>query len=196
MKKLLTLAVALCCTLAFAGCSPVKLTPVSSVTPPSSEEPSSQGPQKDMTIEEIAEKNNAAVYNIADKKPVNFETSTVNADNGKNKIGGMSIESVKYYDNFQAGKDAIANAIVFDTVADTAMAEDFLTNKAYVSLHNAKGDTYDKISSGIYYDAETEKLYMVFYCDEDITAYDTILLGGFAEDKNNGYNNFVFPITK
>lgn len=192
MKKL---AICLLSCIIFASCSAADTIPAAEMqnVDASSPAPLESSAAETYTIESYAEKSKSSVGEI--NKPYNFETQTIGSDGQNPMIGGMSIINVSYFPEFQAGTEVLKNVVVFDAFGDENLVQDFLTNNAFLVVADETGKENSNFASAYYFDRENDKLYMLFYSDEDISSCKFALLGGFARDKNKGNSTFIFEIT-
>lgn len=117
-----------------------------------------------------------------------------NYDRLDGTINGLSVMSVKARNSFTAGNTKIKNAIVIEVWGDYASVKEWMENKAAIESVDKYGNTSSDYSSGIWYDAENDKLYCIFYSDNSIKNINYVMLGGFDPDKNNGERAFTFPV--
>lgn len=174
MKKLTVLLFTL--AIVMSGCS---TTTNENATPdPSSSVVESQ---ENVSIETLSEENYARIGEF-DK---NYALPT---------SGGFSIYSVKYCPEYDVKKEVLKNVIAVEAYGDYNMLKTFLIDDAYAVIFDEHGNEFDSLNSGVYDDTENDRVYMLFYSDEDLSNYEYFLLGGLNADKNDGKTGLIFNI--
>lgn len=179
MKKGLVLI--LVTTALLAGCATSTAGSASSQAPASIAESQAEASQKEVSIETIAEDNNARIGE--------FQHSYALPPSG-----GFSIESIKYAKEFSIGDQTLNNVVAIEVVSSYDAVKLFLSDTATAQLFDEQGNEFININSGAYNDTANDKVYMVFYSDEDISNYKYFVLGGLDSSKNEGKARLIFSI--
>lgn len=196
MKKLLVTLLLLSLTL--TACSGSPSSSGSSVSVSSSSNSSSSSSQssseaKIYTLEDIAKENKAAIPEQF--KPLYFDSGELGANGKDNKVGGMSFESIKFYETFDVGSQILKNVIAFDTASTLEQIKYFLENDCAIEVFDENGNSTASVGSAYYRDRANNKIYMIFQSETvDLSKYKFAILSGFLADKNNGNIRFSFEI--
>lgn len=179
LRKSLVLFITI--TALLAGCATSTAGSASSQVPASVAESQASESQKDISIETIAEDNNARIgeYQNTYALPPS---------------GGFSIESVKYAPEFSVGDQTLNNVVAIEVVSDYDAIKSFLNDAATAQLFDDQANEFININSGAYNDTDNDKVFMVFYSDEDISNYKYFVLGGLDSSKNEGKTRLIYKI--
>lgn len=145
-------------------------------------------PVQELSLEQLAEQNNAMIYEPF--VPYNYETEAIGADGKNYSINAFSVMGIEKKYSFQAGDTTLNNVIVLQFGGDFESVKAFMENKAYIITIDNDGNESTDISSGVWSDGTND--YMLFYSDS--TLGDFVILGGFSADKNNGYSKVIFEL--
>lgn len=150
-------------------------------TSPASEPVPAADPEK--TIEDIADSENSRIGE--------FQHSYFLPPSG-----GFSIESVTYYPEFDVKEKVLKNVIAVEAVSDFDALKAYMTDLCYAELFDKQGKDYSALNSAVWRDQDNDRLYMLFYADDDISDFSYIVIAPFDAEKNDGKTKLVYAITK
>ena len=138
---------------------------------------------KNLSLSDIAKKDNARIgeYNKSYALPPS---------------GGFSVENVQFFPEFDVGQELLKNVVAMTVIGDADSIKTYQSEYGTVALFDPQGNTNININSGVYQDKENDKLFMLYFSDEDISNYTYLALGGFEKDKNDGKSRLAYEITR
>ena len=102
----------------------------------------------------------------------------------------------RYHPEFDVTEKVLKNVIAVEVVSDFDALKAFMSERGTVQLFDKSGNEYYNLSSGAWRDAENDRLYMLYYTDEDISNYSYIVIGQFDSEKNDGKTTLTYEIAR
>lgn len=144
---------------------------------------SSQEPTftKELTIEELAEKENALVGVLL--KSYFLPPS-----------GGWSLITAHQQSAVTVNNKRIENVVMLEIASDWRSFDQFVEDQGYFTLFTKFGEANSDIEVTIWYKRSTRQLFAILASEKDCSDVAYVLMGGLDPERNDGKHKTIFPV--